>query len=148
MFFIIFVEAMRKKNTKFEYQEQRDSNLLEVFNREFRKASCPCNLDEVYKRTVNSPCKRFWVSEEWATKVISSMIRGKPIDGFSKNKRDMYIEIYNRVEEIRLHNPELKLSTIVEEVVSSPAPCFYMTYGSAKVLLHKYRKKCREKRFR
>ena len=99
------------------------------------------SMDEVYQRIVNSKSKRFWVSEEQASKVVSYMMKGNKIDYMSDNKRKMFEEIYIRVMKMREENPNIRLFRLVEIIVSQEAPCFYMTSGSAKVIISQIKSK-------
>ena len=99
------------------------------------------SMDEVYQRIVNSKSKRFWVSEEQASKVVSYMMRGNKIDYMSDNKRKMFEEIYARVIKMREEHPDIRLFHLVEIIVAQEAPCFYMTSGSAKVIISQIKSK-------
>ena len=115
-----------KKGRFFEYRDERNADE---------------SMDEVYQRIVNSKSKRFWVSEEQASKVVSYMMKGNKIDYMSDNKRKMFEEIYIRVMKMREENPNIRLFRLVEIIVSQEAPCFYMTSGSAKVIISQIKSK-------
>lgn len=95
---------------------------------------------------VNSPSKRFWVSEERATCVVAAMLRGERIDFIKSNKMEMFKEIYRRVLALHDKYPKRSIKDLVFDVVRQPAPKFYLTPGSAKVLLCKIKKKWYQKR--
>jgi len=90
----------------------------------------------ILEMTVNSPSKRFWVSEEQATIVVSSVLKGRDLSGMRPNKRDLYMEIYRRFTayENRFDTP---LCVIVSDIVNQPAPRFFLTAGSAAVIISK-----------
>lgn len=52
----------------------------------------------------------------------------------------MYEEIYNRVFKLQEECPELTISELCAKVIAQPAPKFYLTPGSAKVMVCKARK--------
>lgn len=122
----------------------RNSELLEAFRRELKQPG-KINLFDVVHRAVNSPTSRFWVSEDRAFSVISSMRRGESIDEMIVTKREMYSEIYARVSQLMDTTPDISLIDAVTKVVNSPAPQFYLTDGSAIVILHHTKKLCRSK---
>ena len=124
-----------KKGRFFEYRDERNADLLCVFRECVMNSPADESMDEVYQRIVNSKSKRFWVSEEQASKVVSYMMKGNKIDYMSDNKRKMFEEIYIRVMKMREENPNIRLFRLVEIIVSQEAPCFYMTSGSAKVII-------------
>lgn len=73
-------------------------------------------------------------------------MKGNPIDHMSNNKKKMFHEIYGRIVLLREKNPDTPLYLLVEEVVSSEAPCFYMTPKSAKVIISQIKTKCYKQR--
>ena len=130
-----------KKGRFFEYRDERNADLLCVFIECVMNSPADESMDEVYQRIVNSKSKRFWVSEEQASKVVSYMMKGNKIDYMSDNKRKMFEEIYIRVMKMREENPNIRLFRLVEIIVSQEAPCFYMTSGSAKVIISQIKSK-------
>lgn len=137
---------MGTKGRKFEYQEERDRDLLSAFHRQLDRADHPLVMSDILSRTVNSPARRFWVSEDRAFRIISKMTEGIELEGMSINKRKMFYEIYQRVAELRKDpkNAEEKLTKLICIVLEQKAPCFYLTPESAAVLLcHIKKRRCR-----
>lgn len=130
---------MKPHGSHFEYEAERDDNLMECYHELLRRAQF-VRMPEIYSQVVDMPAKRFWVSEERAAIVVSAMMRGERLDNMRPLKQEMYNEIYRRVMEIREQHPELPISRLVAQVVEQPAPKFYITPGSAKVLICKIRK--------
>lgn len=97
-------------------------------------------MPEIYHKVVNMPTRRFWISEGRAAIVISAMMKGDTLENMGPLKREMYNEIYSRVIKLREKKPDLPIIQLVEMVVEQPAPKFYLTPGSAKVLICKIRK--------
>ena len=134
---------MGKKGRQFEYKEERDRDLIEVYRTIYANAPITAKLHQVLQKTVASPSKRFWVSPERAFKVIGDIRSGKNLDNMNTNKRLMFFEIEKRVSEVQkteAHN-NLGLYDIICIVIEQPAPCFYMTPESAKVIIHHIKKK-------
>lgn len=138
---------MKNEGAYFEYEEQRNRNLLEVFQK-VAAANMDKPLPEIYRLTVMQPAERFWVSEERASIVISSIMKGDKLTKMRPTKKKMYLEIYRRVKGMREMNPGESLYSLVFDVVNSPAPEFYITPGSAKVIIHKIKHKWYEERKR
>lgn len=138
---------MKNVGSYFEYEDERNRDLLRAF-REVRSQMRNVSLPEVYKRVVLMPSSRFWVSEERASIVISNIVRGDRLENMRPTKREMYMEIYRRVCELRKERPRASNYDLVFDVVNSPAPKFYLTPGSAKVILHKVRHEWYEERKR
>lgn len=130
---------MKPHGSHYEYEEQRNDNLMEVYHEIIVKAN-HVRMPDVYEKVANSPSRRFWVSEERAAIVVSAMMRGDSLDRMRPLKREMYNEIYRRAMELRDKHPNMPISQLVAQVVEQPAPKFYLTPGSAKVLICKIRK--------
>lgn len=140
---------MKKKDigAYFEYEEARNKDLMRAF-RKVKDAYPSASLHEIYKRVVEQPSERFWVSEERASIVISSMTKGETLENMHSTKREMYYEIYSRVLEMRKSRPEDSIYDLTFDAVNSPAPKFYLTPGSAKVIIHKIKHEWYEERKR
>lgn len=130
-----------KKGRFFEYRDERNSDLLRAFRECVMSSPEEESMETVYQRIVKSKSKRFWVSEEQASKVISYMMKGNNIDYMGNNKKRMFEEIYNRVIKLQIENPGMRIFRLVEIVVAQEAPCFYMTPGSAKVIISQIKSK-------
>ena len=130
---------MKPHGSHYEYEDQRNDNLMEVYHEIIVKAN-HVRMPDVYEKVANSPSRRFWVSEERATIVVSSMMRGDKLKRMRPLKREMYNEIFRRVMALREQNTIMPISQLVAQVVEQPAPKFYLTPGSTKVLICKIRK--------
>lgn len=119
------------------------SHFAAIRNRElykaYRKAIANAhfiNLKEVCRSVADTPCSRFWVSEERAFYVISEIYKGRYVlDGMNNLKREMYLEIFHRVDAMRQQSPEASLYDLVFDVVNSQAPKFYMTPESIVIII-------------
>ncbi|MCU6767837.1 hypothetical protein OCV73_02545 [Barnesiella propionica] len=105
-------------------------------------------LPQIFDLVVNTPSVRFWVSEERAAIVIANMMRGDKLLKMRNTKREMFFEIYKRAMKLRQEYPEMSVYELAFHVVRQPAPKFYLTAGSAKVIVHKIKKKWYEERKR
>lgn len=128
------------KGRNFEYTEQRDRDLMNAYRIQLENCG-KIHLTDVLYKTVNSPSARFWVSEDRATIVISQMFRGIPITDMKPMKLEMFSEIFNRVKVLQSICPDRTLADIVCEVVNSPAPKFYLTPQSAKIIIFRIKQK-------
>ena len=102
--------------------------------------------EEIYKMVVEMPSSRFWVSEERAATIVLNIIKGDKLESMKAKKRLMYFEIYKRVMEAKKKNPDAPISYLTFDVVSSPAPQFYLTPQSAKTIISKIKRKWYEAR--
>lgn len=131
---------MKHKGALMEFSNERANDLLRAYDEYI--ASCKSiSMPEVYKNIVNMPSRRFWVSDIRAALVVSAIIRGEArLDKMCRSKREMYQEIHRRVIDMRQLYPHMSVSQLCEMVIVQPAPKFYLTPGSAKVMICKARK--------
>lgn len=97
------------------------------------------SMHALFSHVVNSTSPRFWVSPWRASVVVSQLLRGHDTAHMHPLKREMYQEIFSRFKNCRNARPDLSLSDIVSDIVLQPAPKFYMTIHSAKLLFYKHR---------
>lgn len=131
---------MKHKGALMEYSQERSDDLMRAYDEYL--ASCDyIRMPDVYNNIVNMPSRRFWVSDIRAALVISAMMRGEArLDKMCASKREMYEEIYRRVAIMREKYPDKTTSELCAMVVIQPAPKFYLTPGSAKIMVCKARK--------
>lgn len=93
-----------------------------------------------FRAIVNMPASRFWVSAPRAAVVIAAISHGDKLNYMRPNKREMFFEIHRRVAALQIDHPDWPPSRLIEEVISQPAPKFYLAPGSARVIILKARK--------
>lgn len=125
---------MKKKGNVAEYGRQRNEELKRTVRRMALSGECKSS-DDIFSRAAGAPATRFWVGERRAYEVISGMMRGKSIDYMKPMTRRMYNEIYARVKRLLSLDSSIGLEEAVFRVVNSPAPEFYLTAGSARVIM-------------
>ena len=122
-----------------EYTEERITALMQEYDRYI--ASCNhIRMTEVFTHIVNQPCSRFWVSNIRAAVVIARMLKGGRLKDMRPSKREMFQEIFKRVCLLKDLRPSVSLSQLVAEVVAQPAPKFYLSPSSAKIMVYKAKK--------
>ena len=130
---------MKPHGSNSEFKQQSNDDLMRAYH-ELIKSAQYILMPEIYHKVVDMPTRRFWISEGRAAIVISAMMKGDTLENMGPLKREMYNEIYSRVIKLREKKPDLPIIQLVEMVVEQPAPKFYLTPGSAKVLICKIRK--------
>lgn len=136
-----------KGKSKFPYSQERDHELMQAYLNECDR----CNVirtAELFPRVVARSPSRFWVSEERAAIVVGEMMRGDDKQDMRPLKREMFREIFSRVLRLKALQPDWPLSRLVAEVVNQPAPKFYLTPGSAKVIISHIKNKLRKEQRR
>lgn len=122
-----------------ENADARSRDLLRAYFQHLRE--CPrLRMPDVFRAVVRMPASRFFVSVPRAVEVVSALLRGDPLLHMRPNKRDMFLEIHRRVLLLRSRHPGWSLTRLVADVVSAPAPQFYLAPGSARVLILKARR--------
>lgn len=125
---------MKHKGSKFEYQDERDKDLMRAYHEQI--ASCDTIvLSDIFRNVVEMPSARFWVSEERAAIVIAKMFRGDKLEKMRPNAREMYFEIYKRVVSEMETYPDKSIAEIIFQVIRQPAPKFYLTPDTARVIV-------------
>lgn len=129
---------MKKIGSVADFGPQRDKELLAAFRDQLHLlGSIPTK--ELFTRAAKMPASRFSVSERRAAAVISKMLRGDRILSMNTKKREMYLELYRRVRRIREEVPGISLNEACFRAVNSPAPEFYLTPKSARVMIYRLR---------
>lgn len=134
---------------KFALQQEKEQDLEEALRNIYSNCRGRIHYKELSRRLATHPSRRFWVSAETAYVVIKRMLAGATLEAMRDTKRNMYMEIYRRVCKMREENPDKELEDIVDEVVEQPAPSFYITNGTAYVLITRIkreRRRCRTKK--
>ena len=139
----IACQQMKKKGAICDFREQRDNDLFRAYRRQLQQTGY-VHLPQLLDLVIRTRAERFYVSEERAAIVINELLRGKSIDHMQTQKRRMYEEIYRRFLRLTQRRPYLSYNEAITIVVNQPAPEFYLTVGSAIVILHKIRKRRRE----
>lgn len=134
---------MKKKGAICDFRAQRDRDLYRAYCRTLDNTHSPFRLPTVIQQVLKRPAERFYVSEERAAIVITEMMKGKSIASMQVQKRRMYNEIYRRFRRVKRAHPAMSLQEAITIVVNQPAPEFYLTVGSAIVILHRIRKQMR-----
>ena len=115
---------MAKYNgSKLECSEERINALMVEYDRCIMSCSV-VRRHEIFKKIVNSPCSRFWVSGFRAAVVMAGIMRGDD----------------RRVLELQKRHPDYSLYRLACLAVLQPAPKFYMSPSSAKIMFYKAKK--------
>lgn len=131
---------MKHQGSVSDYIPQRNLELIQTYRRTLASKEFIVRRD-VCSIVADSPCSRFWTSEERATAVITDMLKGKYVlDSMRPLKREMFVELYKRTQQLREEQPDAPLFDIVMLAVNSPAPKFYMTPDSIVQIIWRIRR--------
>lgn len=137
---------MKYYGSILDFIQERNQELMRVYQEELSKAGYIV-MPKIFEQVANSPCSRFWVSEERAAIVISTLLAGKVIPNMRKNKREMFDEIFRRFLIAREQYPEKSIYALAIMVVNQPAPKFYMTPRTVGELIYRIKNGWYDKQF-
>ena len=126
---------MKHIGNTFEYERERDEDLLRAYREAIAQVAF-IDLDEICRKIVKMPAKRYWISPKRASIIISAIEHGKGVGHLRPNGQRRAMDIYSRYKVLRQQFPEQPLLCLAEKVVFGPAPEFYLTPESAKIILH------------
>lgn len=130
---------MRRKGCIFEYEDDRNNDLLRAF-RTLMADHTVTEIDDIWNRMASMPSSRFWVSDERAYIVMLRMMAGDTLPYMSRTKRSMFHEIYRRFTEARKENPDVSARQLCAQIVCQKAPSFYLTPSSIRIIIYKIRR--------
>lgn len=130
---------MKNFGSILDFTDQRNDDLMRVYRRQLAAARTVV-MPEIFELVAASPARRFWVSEERASIVVSAMESGRPVPRMRSNKREMFEEIYRRYLLRRAENPGASTFRLVSEIVNQPAPKFYLTPRTVGELIYRIKK--------
>lgn len=128
-----------------EYIDERNRDLMQVYRGQLKQCKVIV-LQDVFRKVVNMPARRFYVSEDRAAIVIATMLKGDKLRNMQAIKREMYEEIFSRFKVLQHKFPMASIMALVSEIISQPAPKFYLKESSAKVIVYRIKKGWYEKR--
>ncbi len=135
---------MKKKGSVSEFGTHRDQELQMAYDAALRN-SHHLPGDDIYRCAADTPTSRFWVSERRASEVLAKMEKGESIGNMRPERQEMYKELFRRFSELRSQKPRPSIYEAAYRAVNSPAPGFYLTPSSVKVMIYNIAKKLRRK---
>lgn len=139
---------MKGKGSTAYYSEERIDDLMTTYTRLLASYEGYINPEDLFRRVVNTPSRRFWVSVERAAVVLSKMEKGDSLSQMGRTRREMFHEIYRRAKELQKKDPTLSIRQLAIQVVYQPAPKFYLTADSARVIIYRARREWHRRRNR
>lgn len=136
---------MKKKGNKIEFIADRDRELHKAFM-ELLAVPGGMPLREMYGAAASRPCSRFWVSEPRAAIVMGRMLALGPVAalaGMLPRRADMYRELFSRVQALLNGDDPISIAEATARAVNSPAPSFFLTDKSARVIIYDYTRRRR-----
>jgi hypothetical protein len=125
---------MKYHGSLLEFSRERAQDLLQAYFRQLAAAPY-IRMPDIYRAVAAAPARRFYVSTPRAAAVIAAMTRGDTLDHMCPNKRDMFYEIYRRYTRLRQRHPRWSCTRLCREIVEQPAPKFYISPGTARILI-------------
>ena len=130
--------VLKKFGSVCDYIEQRNKELYRTYHEAIASAQT-IHLDELLLKVINSPTSRLWLSEYRAAEVVKEFLRNGGKCKQHQKRNEMYNEVWRRYQKLVKERPNDSFANIIFDVVNSPADSFYLTIGSAKVIICKIR---------
>lgn len=131
---------MKKTGSKCYYAEQRDRELLSAYRQTIRNCD-KIYLPDILQKVADTPCSRFWVSEQRVAIVLSSLFKGKDVlKKMRMCKQEMFMKLFQKAIYLRYTHPDMTIANIAWQVVNQPSPKFYLDPMCIKVYLHYIKK--------
>jgi hypothetical protein len=119
----------------YDISRQFQDDLIKAYNSVAPKCY---SQEDAYKLTVKQPAPRYYVSAKQAAQILSPMIQGDfaRVDMMMPNRRRMYYSLLDKVIELSEKRAFVgkSLIYIVSFAVASPAPEFFVTHQSFRVI--------------
>lgn len=130
---------MKHFGSILDFTHARNADIMRAFRRQLLLAD-KIIMPEIFRKVAQSPASRFWVSEERAAIVISAIHSRRPLPPMRPNKTEMFREIYRRFLPLHARHPNKTILQIVSEIITQPAPKFYLTPRTIGEIIHKIKK--------
>ncbi|MCC8176522.1 MAG: hypothetical protein LIO91_08845 [Bacteroidales bacterium] len=134
---------MKSPGAISDFARDRDSDILDTCRRVMASVS-HIRIADIAADVASSPARRFYVSEERATAVVCSLLKGR--DALARMvplRQEMFAEIFARYNALRSLHPRLSIARLVSMVIHQPAPKFYLAPSSIYTYLFRIKKQKR-----
>lgn len=93
------------------------------------------SIEELFEIAYKMPAPRFYVTFYLARRFVSMLDRGLDLHLKNENKKRMYQELHSRLKNKR--GDKKGCYKLLEEIIASPAPEFYMDAETFKQVFYK-----------
>lgn len=123
-----------------EHTFEREEALMQTY---FSLLSSKAHIipSEIYREVAAAPSPRFWVSDTRTAVVLAKLETGGDLGRMLPLKREMFLELHRRFRAARGKDSKSSNIELITQIISQPAPCFYLTPGTVKVMVCKLKKK-------
>lgn len=132
---------MKKKGHTDVYKNELLADLMQNYRalrREHYDRYGHINMRQLSTDLVHRPAKRFYISVEHAARIITQIEKGDVYHSSrSPSLKEMYYEIYARYKSYQRHHPDTGKYIIIENILATPAPRFYMEPHTAENIICK-----------
>lgn len=133
---------MRRKGDVSYLVELRNKEMYSTFLRVVSECKGKIRLDDICKKVVKSPSRRFWISAASAYVAVNKMLNGE-CPAKTDTIRRQYEEIFRRFLIERESRPNDTVKDIVSRIVLQGTSEYYMVPNTAKQIIKSIRFKRR-----
>ena len=120
----------------------RDKELLCAYRNILKSSGRkPIVISDVFRMLTKVPASQFFVSPTTVYRYYCSGIDDVIESMSTSTRKEMYVELKVLIEKERERYPDIPLLDIVQKVVSSPAPRFYMTEAYIKRVIYECKRR-------
>ena len=125
-------------------REERDRAVFDAYNEAIKHQTFKTQEDAFeYVRTHAAP--RFFIEPEFCTTVICRMLRGEPMGIKGEHQMRKFNVLFHRYKEFLSANPTYSSIVICSIIVNEPAPEFFISNRSVRLIIARQREiVCRE----
>lgn len=121
--------------TNYDISRQMQHDLMEAYK---RVSTDSWSQAEAYRRMVEEPAPRYYISPKQASQNIALMVRGdfRKVDKMSPLRKEMYYELFKVVQQLSEKREFIgkSLSYIMKFAVIQPAPRFFISPIRGKII--------------
>lgn len=102
-------------------------------------------MRQLIQIAIHRPARRFYISPEEATRQINNIQRGRGVKIRSTEKKQMYADIYKKYLEAVFDSELMEYKyNLIERIVNSEAPRFYINPNEATRQIREYYRKIKK----
>lgn len=126
-----------------ELRRERDADLYNTYLRGLRTQSFS-NIDEAFEWCRQQPARKYYISAKSLVNYLTMIFNGKSLGKLHATTREKVFALYEKYMEHSAYSIGLPRIQICEEIVSEPAPKFYLTTRAVKECIRNERRRRRE----
>ena len=129
-----------------DLRQLRDKDLFKAYEKTLKrlgKKATETKRIDILIMASNSQAQQFYISPYWAMHTVPAILRGEDPNIKSPYRKELVIEIARRYKKLKQEKPDIPMMEAMEKIINTPAPQFYLSPKSVKIIFHNILKKKR-----